>query len=988
MRSGRLEILAEGKVKPLKPQRRTQGKGKCSAKHSAPCPQSSRQEQLVTPLTPFQLYFKQTEFANKADFLKDPAAAFFSNPDTVVGLPTPLTPQPLITGQRGPGLSTNQTQQLGVALPGQETSKVQAPEELSDPLLQGQQINLSFSSSPIAHKHLQAGRIVTMAQVHAQERETSLGAHLQVLMGNPSSSKLPISTGNETEVHNDTGYVKTHPQSTPIPWSNSNTHGNNERLVIGSEVITGLEDSWLQSLSITNNKDLGEALDLKTFDLMNPKDQKSGHPLVVESIENSITTHQQERTFNPIFELSSEMSKIQSLEELMVKSSSIASPSNNIPSESINREILFKNPAHADHPTCEMGDLTRLHTSLLNALHTSTVVLNMQSDKLDLQMDLMKVMATCIAGINHKLDPLAFHPTEQNSNLRLLPCNCGPILDKLCTLPQVLIEILQEVKAGKTNEAISRNQGTSEKTPAFGVSSPAKKDANIQCINPMITDGSGRSTQSEQTASTNLESIIEQPAPALKPLTKRQKKRARKARKQTCANAINDNLYPIFSTLRQPQNRALGTASSMQISNSFKAIREGVVTSPEHQLTEEHLPDDSPMSPKYNMPHPTSQDQLNGHALATRLAVPCQGGLRAGNCIYKDKSEIHLDAQLPVRIPPEPPSDAAVAQATSSLSTITLLDKSQGILSSLKTSSRQRSSAQVNAGQVIVIPAGTKNNNLTPLVDDSQSRLNPRTGETHLSPTLNLKHPSREVATTYHDGRIKTKVTIQNTQIATTDLENKAFSSKQLGTLKRAPSRNKSEDGQRNRPMPHRIIEHSQSSHVIENDKESRQVILIPDYDSRGQQDSLNWGNILRLLAELPSTKKIMSPDLISLKFLSNSTQNDREQTLTLWRTSEIAASITAVKLQFEIWCIRLSQPTSPRYPFPLLLNLKNEPIQKTESQARKRGWGPDVGEVEQRQTKWGEKDSNTSVNPLIVGNGAQDEWRWMARTLNSRRNN
>ncbi|KAJ1107303.1 hypothetical protein NDU88_004695 [Pleurodeles waltl] len=205
MTSGRLRILAEGKVKPLKPQRRTQGKGKCSAKHSAPCPQSGRQERLIAPLTPFQLYFKQTELTNKADFLKDPAAAFFSNPDTDVGLPTPLIPQPLITGQLGPGLLTNPTQQLGVALPGQETSKVQAPEELSDPLLQGQQINFSYLSSPIAHKNSQAGRIVTMAQVHAQEQETSLGAHLQVFTGNPSNSELPISTGNATEVYNDTG---------------------------------------------------------------------------------------------------------------------------------------------------------------------------------------------------------------------------------------------------------------------------------------------------------------------------------------------------------------------------------------------------------------------------------------------------------------------------------------------------------------------------------------------------------------------------------------------------------------------------------------------------------------------------------------------------------------------------------------------------------------------------------------------------------------
>ncbi|KAJ1123699.1 hypothetical protein NDU88_002167 [Pleurodeles waltl] len=38
-----------------------------------------------------------------------------------------------------------------------------------------------------------------MAQVHAQEWETSPGAHQQVLTGNPSNSELPVSTGNATE---------------------------------------------------------------------------------------------------------------------------------------------------------------------------------------------------------------------------------------------------------------------------------------------------------------------------------------------------------------------------------------------------------------------------------------------------------------------------------------------------------------------------------------------------------------------------------------------------------------------------------------------------------------------------------------------------------------------------------------------------------------------------------------------------------------------
>ncbi|KAJ1158512.1 hypothetical protein NDU88_011200 [Pleurodeles waltl] len=68
--------------------------------------------------------------------------------------------------------------------------------------------------------------------------------------------------GISTEVHNDIVHEGMRQQSTPIPRLNLNTQGSNERLDMGFEVATGImEDSWLQSLSITINKDLGEALD-------------------------------------------------------------------------------------------------------------------------------------------------------------------------------------------------------------------------------------------------------------------------------------------------------------------------------------------------------------------------------------------------------------------------------------------------------------------------------------------------------------------------------------------------------------------------------------------------------------------------------------------------------------------------------------------------------------------------------------------------------
>ncbi|KAJ1163432.1 hypothetical protein NDU88_003890 [Pleurodeles waltl] len=93
MRSGRLRIPAEGNTRPSKTQRRAQRKSKCPANcsinRSAQRLQSSGPDQLVAPITPFQLYFKKSRVANKSDFLKDPAAAFFLNPDIDEwGLPT------------------------------------------------------------------------------------------------------------------------------------------------------------------------------------------------------------------------------------------------------------------------------------------------------------------------------------------------------------------------------------------------------------------------------------------------------------------------------------------------------------------------------------------------------------------------------------------------------------------------------------------------------------------------------------------------------------------------------------------------------------------------------------------------------------------------------------------------------------------------------------------------------------------------------------
>ncbi|KAJ1101369.1 hypothetical protein NDU88_006437 [Pleurodeles waltl] len=431
----------------------------------------------------------------------------------------------MATGQLWLEVPTNPTQQLGVDLPIQEASKRLTPEVHNNHTAHERPNVSRVTSSPTVRKHLQTGSIVTTAQVHVQEREFSQSDQQQGASINPSNTELLLSTGISIEVHNDIVHMGMRQQSTPISRSNLNTLGSNERLDMGFEVATGImEDSWLQSLSITNNKDLGEALDLKTLDLMNPKDQYLNKPLLVGSTEYSSSIPQLERPPNSIMEISSGIRNPQHDVVAMARSILTISP---LEANREGKTLFSKSPSHAGYPSSEMEDLTRLHASLLNALHTSTTALNMQSDKLDLQMDLMNVMAIHIADINRKLDLLAIRPLEQISNQQQAFCNCGPVIDKLSMLPTILTEILQKVKTSNIEEAIfnttSHDSGdivSLQKTPGLAASSPTKKEATTQGIYSISTD---ESSQLKEVVPTNSECTNERSARKPKPLTKRQK---------------------------------------------------------------------------------------------------------------------------------------------------------------------------------------------------------------------------------------------------------------------------------------------------------------------------------------------------------------------------------------------------------------------------------------------------------------------------------
>ncbi|KAJ1109010.1 hypothetical protein NDU88_006379 [Pleurodeles waltl] len=277
----------------------------------------------------------------------------------------------------------------------------------------------------------------------------------------------------------------------------------------------------------------------------------------------------------------------------------------------------------------------------------------MQSDKLDLQMDLMNVMAIHIANINRKLDLLAIRPLEHISSQQQVFCNCGPVIDKLSMLPTILTEILQKIKTSNADEATFNNTNhdsgykvTLHKTPGLAASSPTKNEANTKGIYSISMD---ESSQLKEIVPTNSECTNERPARKPKPLTKRQKKRARKARKQTSAKAVNDNLYPIFSVLQKPQTQGSGASGNQKAPNHGKATRDGAVNGLGPSPTAA-----SPKSAVHKMSQSTVQFQFNPHASEFRVRevldqAPRQRCPREKTHRSIEKSPNQPDAPIPRR---------------------------------------------------------------------------------------------------------------------------------------------------------------------------------------------------------------------------------------------------------------------------------------------------------------------------------------------------
>ncbi|KAJ1082238.1 hypothetical protein NDU88_002406 [Pleurodeles waltl] len=123
---------------------------------------------------------------------------------------------------------------------------------------------------------------------------------------NPHGLQLPIILEDQTEAPKDSLSIVTHQQSTPMLNQSPDTQGLKRRPEACSCLFTSeLEDSWLQSISITNDKALVQALDLRTFVLPDTKQQHLDQSPWLQEAMICSTTLQEKKASTTVIEIAS-----------------------------------------------------------------------------------------------------------------------------------------------------------------------------------------------------------------------------------------------------------------------------------------------------------------------------------------------------------------------------------------------------------------------------------------------------------------------------------------------------------------------------------------------------------------------------------------------------------------------------------------------------------------------------------------------------------
>lgn len=102
---------------------------------------------------------------------------------------------------------------------------------------------------------------------------------------------------------------------------------------------------------------------------------------------------------------------------------------------------------------------TSTWNSLLNTIQLDVEALQYQSEKMEIQLTLLNILAVFTAGIDEKLGNLNGLITRVQANTHF-SCKCDQVVDKLSTLPSMLSGLIKDIKSVTTGNII-KDQGTS-----------------------------------------------------------------------------------------------------------------------------------------------------------------------------------------------------------------------------------------------------------------------------------------------------------------------------------------------------------------------------------------------------------------------------------------------------------------------------------------------------------------------------------------------
>ncbi|KAJ1109763.1 hypothetical protein NDU88_007122 [Pleurodeles waltl] len=163
---------------------------------------------------------------------------------------------------------------------------------------------------------------------------------------------------------------------------------------------------------------------------------------------------------------------------------------------------------------------------LPQTLQSNVLALNYHSDKLDVQVDLLKTLASYVAGIDQTIENLnqLITRAQTSTNYEQPTCCCSPIIESLSSLPTFLSSVVCEIKrlsSVPVSSALPSNQSahsdlvcgsTQPKTSA--ILCPVKSVTLIYPPRSAVTGALVLVTEAKGASTSSLSSVLEPVVPA------------------------------------------------------------------------------------------------------------------------------------------------------------------------------------------------------------------------------------------------------------------------------------------------------------------------------------------------------------------------------------------------------------------------------------------------------------------------------------------